>query len=161
MRFLFAAAVLTCAAIPAIPVAGQAPTWSPEQQAVWAVVEQSWKDEMARNGKWPGSYTDPNMTAWGPEWPMPRNAASLERWTRFQDKQGKSLEYEITPMAIAISGNTAVVNYASVNMWQREVPRGETPPKPDRDMTALTETLVRTATGWKFLGSTSFSLDDD
>ena len=161
MRILFAAAALTCAAIPSLPLIAQAPTWSAEQQSVWAVIEQSWKDETARNGKWPGSYTDPNMMAWGPEWPMPRNAASMERWTRFQDKQGKSLEYEIQPMAIAISGNTAVVNYASVNMWQREVPRGETQPKPERETYALSETLVRTAGGWKMLSSTGFPLGGD
>lgn len=161
MRSFLAAAALAASFPMAAPAMAQAPSWSSEQQSVWAVIEQSWRDEVARNGKWPGSYTDPNMTAWGPEWPMPRNAASLERWTRFQDKQGKSLEYEIQPMAIAISGNTAVVNYGAVTMWQREVPRGESPPKPERDMTALSETLVRTAGGWKFLSSTSYPLNDD
>ena len=39
----------------------QAPTWSAEQTAVWNVVSQSWADEAAQNGKWPGSYVDDNV----------------------------------------------------------------------------------------------------
>jgi hypothetical protein len=161
MRNLLAAAALTCAAFPPLTLAAQAPVWSPEQQSVWAVVEQSWKDEVDRNGRWPGSFADTNMVSWGAEWPMPRSRDSIERWTRWNDKAFKTVQYEIQPMAIAISGNTAVVNYGAVTMMQREVPRGENPPKPEREMVGITETLVRTGAGWKFLSSTSFAMDDD
>ena len=161
MRFILAAAALAAAVPLSAPALAQAPTWSPEQQSVWAVVEQSWKDEVDRNGRWPGSYADANMVSWGAEWPMPRARDSIERWTRWSDKMNKTLQYEIQPMAIAISGNTAVVNYGAVTMMQREVARGEIPPKPEREMVGITETLVRTASGWKFLSSTSFAMGDD
>lgn len=161
MRFILAAAALAVAIPLPAPIHAQAPTWSPEQQSVWAVVEQSWKDEVDRNGRWPGSYADANMVSWGAEWPMPRGRDSIERWTRWSDKMNKTVQYEIQPMAIAISGNTAVVNYGAVTMMQREVARGENPPKPEREMVGITETLVRTAAGWKFLSSTSFAMGDD
>jgi hypothetical protein len=161
MRIVLAAAALTAASPLSAPLLAQAPAWSAEQQSVWAVVEQSWKDEVDRNGRWPGSYVDQNVVAWGPEWPLPRYRESMERWTRYQDKASKTVQYEIQPMAIAISGNTAVVNYGAVTMSQREVARGENPPKPERDMVGITETLVRTAGGWKFLASTSFPMGDD
>ena len=161
MRSFLAAVALVTALPVATPTLAQAPTWTPEQQSVWAVVEQSWKDEVDRNGRWPGSYVDANMTAWGADWPMPRSRSSVEQWTRWSDKTSKTVQYEIQPMAIAISGNTAVVNYGAVTMAQREVARGENPPKPEREMVGITETLVRTAAGWKFLSSTSFGMGDD
>lgn len=161
MRLILAAAALAAALPLAAPASAQAPTWSSEQQSVWAVVEQSWKDEVDRNGRWPGSYADANMVSWGAEWPAPRYRDSIERWTRYQDKAARTIQYEIQPMAIAVSGNTAVVHYGAVTMMQREVARGENPPKPDRDMVGISETLVRTASGWKFLSSTSFGMGDD
>lgn len=160
MRFILAAVALA-AATPLAPAFAQAPTWTPEQQSVWAVVEQSWKDEVDRNGRWPGSYADTYMVSWGAEWPMPRSRESVERWSRWSDKTSKTVQYEIQPMAIAVSGNTAVVNYGAVTMSQREVARGENPPKPEREMVGISETLVRTPSGWKFLSSTSFGMGDD
>ena len=47
--------------------AAQAPTWNAEQTAVWKVVSQSWADEAAQNGKWPGSYVDDNVISWSQE----------------------------------------------------------------------------------------------
>jgi hypothetical protein len=161
MRFILAAAALAAALPLAAPLQAQAPTWSPEQQSVWAVVEQSWKDEVERNGRWPGSYAEANMIAWDAGWPMPRGRDSVERWSRWRDKAYKTVQYEIQPMAISVSGNTAVVNYGAVQMSQREVARGESAPKPEREMFGVSETLVRTAAGWKFLSSTSFEMGDD
>lgn len=159
---LFLAAVALAAATPlAAPALAQAPSWTPDQQSVWAVIEQSWKDEVDRNGRWPTSYVDANVVTWGPEFPMPRYRESMERWTRYYDKAAKTVQYEIQPMAIVLNGNTAVVNYGAVTMSQREVARGENPPKPERDVVGITETLVRTAGGWKFLATTSFPIGDD
>ena len=130
----------------------QAPTWSAEQMAVWNVVSQSWADEAAQNGKWPGSYVDDNVISWSQENPMPIYKDSLLKWSRFNESQSKTVHYDISPAAIAIRGNTAVVNYVAVNVSQRGTD------KPDRDANAIIETLVRDGTGWKFLSSSSFSL---
>ena len=137
-----------------IPLAAvaQAPTWSPDQMAVWRVVEQSWADEVAQNGKWPVAYADDNMVAWEADWPMPRNKASMTKWARFNDAQRKTLLYEISPVAIAISGSTAVVNYHAVQYSQRDKD------KPDRDVLGITETLVKSGPRWKFLSTSGFNL---
>lgn len=133
-------------------VAAQAPTWSAEQTAVWKVVSQSWADEAAQNGKWPDSYIDDNVISWSQENPMPIYKDSLVKWTRFNEKQSKTIHYDLSPAAIAIRGDTAVVNYVATNVSQRGTD------KPDRDVNAIIETLVRDGTGWKFLSTSSFSL---
>ncbi len=135
--------------------AAQAPTWSPEQTEVWKVVSQSWADEAAQNGKWPGSYVDDNVISWSQDNPMPIYKNSLVKWSRFNEKQYKTIHYDISPAAIAIRGNTAVVNYVAVNVSQRGTD------KPDRDADAIIETLVRDGNGWKFLSSSSFSLEKE
>ena len=42
------------------------------QQSVWEVVEQSWVDDVARNGKWSANYVHDEVVNWGEEWPTPR-----------------------------------------------------------------------------------------
>ncbi len=132
--------------------AAQAPTWSAEQTAVWKVVSQSWADEAAQNGKWPGSYVDDNVISWSQENPMPIYKDSLVKWSRFNEKQAKMIHYDISPAAITVRGDTAVVNYVAVNVSQRGTD------KPDRDANAIIETLVRDGNSWKFLSTSSFSL---
>lgn len=130
----------------------QAPTWNAEQSAVWKVVSQSWADEAAQNGKWPGTYVDDNVVSWSQENPVPIYKDSLVKWSRFNEKQAKMIHYDISPAAIAIRGDTAVVNYVATNVSQRGTD------KPDRDVNAIIETLVREGNGWKFLSTSSFSL---
>ncbi len=142
------------AAMPA-SAAAQAPTWSPDQTAVWNVVTQSWADEVARNGRWPGNYVHDRVVAWDSSWPLPRYKSSLEKWTRFQDKQRQTLEYELAPAAITIAGDTAVVHYTGVTVSQRAQD------KPDREMFGAVETLVRNGGAWKFLSVSGFDLEND
>ena len=132
--------------------AAQAPSWTAEQTAVWKVVSQSWADEAAQNGKWPGSYVDDNVISWSQENPMPNYKDSLIKWSRFNESQDKTIHYDISPAAIAIRGDTAVVNYVAINVSQRGTD------KPDRDVNAIIETLVRDGNGWKFLSTSSFNL---
>ena len=51
----------------------QAPTWSADQTAAWVVVSQSWADEVAQNGNWPGAYAHEKMVSWGEDFPIPRS----------------------------------------------------------------------------------------
>lgn len=130
----------------------QLPTWSPEQAAVWKIVDQSWVDDVAQNGKWPTQYADPQMIVWSSEFAAPRGIDSAARWTKFQNGQGKTLQYELSPQSISLSGNTAVVTYAVTMVSQRGTD------KPDRSKEAIIETLVKNGSSWKFLASTSFDL---
>jgi hypothetical protein len=150
---IFAASAVLALGFGASNIAiAQAPSWSAEQTAVWKVVEQSWVDDVAQNGKWPGSYVDDHVVSWGPENPSPQYKASMEKWNRFNNSQSKTLQYEISPLAIALSGDTAVVNYTVLQVTQRAMD------KPEREVTGIVETLVRSGPGWKFLSTTGFDL---
>lgn len=138
-----------------IPSFAQAPTWSNEQLAVWNVVTQSWADEVAQNGRWPGNYVHDRVVAWDNSWPSPRYKTSMEKWTRFENAQRRTLEYELAPEAITVSGDTAVVHYTGVTVSQRAQD------KPDREMFGVVETLVRSGGNWKFLSLTGFDLEKD
>lgn len=83
---------------------------------------------------------------------MPSYKDSLIKWSRFNESQYKTIHYDISPAAIAIKGDTAVVNYVAINVSQRGTD------KPDRDVNAIIETLVRDGNGWKFLSTSSFNL---
>lgn len=152
IKFLAAAAAL-CLSCFAPMASAQMPTWSAEQQSAWKLVSDSWVDDVAQNGKWPANYADPQFIGWSPDVPSPRGLAASVRWSRFSEKQGKVIHYEITPQAIALSGNTAVVSYTLLIIHQRGTD------KPSNDQEAITETLVRSGSSWKYLSSISFPLD--
>lgn len=151
-RMMFAASVALFVVAMAPVAQAQMPTWSAEQAAAWKVVEQSWVDDVAQNGKWPTNYADPQMVVWSSEFAAPRGKDSAVRWTKFLNGQSKVIQYELSPQSISLSGNTAVVTYALTIVNQRGTD------KPDWGKEAIVETLVRSGTGWKFLSSTSFAL---
>lgn len=153
-KLLAAAAAVTLAFGFSAAAHAQMPTWSAEQQGAWKVVSDSWVDDVTQNGKWPADYADPQFIGWSPDVPSPRGLAASIRWSRFSETQGKVIHYEITPQAIALSGNTAVVSYTLLIVYQRGSD------KPDYDQEAITETLVRSGGSWKYLSSVSFPLDD-
>lgn len=145
-----AAAVI---AFSATSAAAQTPAWSAEQKAVWTVIEQSWVDDVAQNGKWPGDYADAQIVAWSADFPSPRTKESMIKWGRFEATQGKVLQYEIALQAIALSGNTAVVAYTLVMVREDSADK-----KTHRAREGVVETLVRSGSGWKFLATTGFGM---
>lgn len=151
-RLLFAASAALLTMATAQVASAQMPTWSAEQTEAWKIVQQSWVDDVAQNGKWPANYADPQMVTWSSEFAAPRGKDSTVRWTKFTSTQGKVIQYELSPQSISLSGDTAVVTYALTVVTQRGTD------KPDWNKEAIVETLVRSGTGWKFLSSTSFAL---
>jgi hypothetical protein len=126
--------------------------WSKEQTAAWSVVTQSWEDEVAGNGKWPAKYIHEDLVAWGASWPQPRDSSSVTKWSRFDQEAGKTLIYELFPVAVVVVGDTAVVNYNSVTVAENyEMKR-------KRSTTGLIETLVKVGETRKFLFLTSFEI---
>lgn len=137
------------------PVAEAAEHMSESESEVWAVVAASWEDETNETGAWPSEYLHEDARGWGAEWPMPRDAESIANWSRFGAESGESLVYELFPMNVTVSGDTAVVYYASVQV------REDHEEKRERTSTGLVETLARTNAGWKFIGLTSFEIGGD
>ena len=126
------------------------------QQSVWEVVEQSWVDEVAKNGKWPAKYVHDEVVTWGKNWPSPRRKASMMKWERFSDEtDGGILIYELFPAVIVVVGDTAVVSYNVVTIAE------DAKKERERESRGLVETLVRDGKTWKFLGLAGFLRDSD
>ncbi|NKI34779.1 SnoaL-like domain-containing protein [Wenzhouxiangella sp. XN79A] len=147
--------LLLATSVAFIPATYAAGPMGEDETAVWSVIEASWEDETGETGAWPSEYIHDDAHGWGAEWPMPRDAESLANWSRFGAESGQSLIYELFPMNVTVSGDTAVVYYASVQVRENHEDERE------RTSTGLVETLVRTDAGWKFIGLTSFELGDD
>lgn len=128
---------------------------SDAQAEVWGVVASSWEDETKETGAWPGEYLHADAHSWGADWPAPRDAGSIVNWARFGAEANETLTYELFPMNVTVSGDTAVVYYAAVQVTQNHEGKRE------RESTGLIETLARTDDGWKFLGLTSFEIGGD
>ncbi len=126
------------------------------QQSVWDVLEESWADEVAQNGKWPADWVHDEAVSWGENWPTPRKKASMMKWNRFDDESDtRILIYELFPVAIVVVGDTAVVSYNVVTI-EEDAKKERT-----RESRGLVETLVRDGKTWKYLGLTGFTRDSD
>jgi hypothetical protein len=125
--------------------AALAQTWSAEQQEIWALEQQQWKMAAAEDLTWIDTMVHPNVSYWDRGQPMPQNRDSLARWSRYQSSSGATLEQELMPISIVITGNIAVVNYyysmARENLKQeREMVTGQ-----------YMDVLIKDGGRWKFI----------
>ena len=88
-----------------------AQTWSAEQQELWQLEQQQWKMSAAKDLSWIDTMVHPNLRYWGTGSPMPRDAASLKHWSRFDSDSSTVLQHELFPISATITGNVAVVQY--------------------------------------------------
>jgi hypothetical protein len=88
-----------------------AQNWSPDQQALWQLEQQQWKMSAAKDLSWIDTMVHPNLRYWGTDSPMPRDAASLKHWSRFDSDSSTVLQYELFPISATITGNVAVMQY--------------------------------------------------
>jgi ketosteroid isomerase-like protein len=104
---------LAACALAAVLLAGtaSAQTWTAEQQEIWKFEEQQWSMAAAKDLTWLETMVHPNIVYWDSGQPMPQNLASLKRWNRFNSASGTTLEQELHPISISITGNIAVVTY--------------------------------------------------
>jgi hypothetical protein len=88
-----------------------AQTWTAEQQEVWKFEEQQWKTEAAKDASWIDTMVHANLRYWTTGDPMPRDKASLKRWSRLGYEDDTVREHEIFPISVTITGNVAVAQY--------------------------------------------------
>lgn len=129
--------------------------WDAAQSDVWKVVSNSWVDDVGETGAWPFNYVHGSVVQWDAQWPAPRDANSIARWTRFRDSNSEVKQYELFPQAIVVEGNTAVVHYSVVMVRQNAMGRNV------RSVSGTIETLVRTNGDWKYLSLTGFEISSD
>jgi Domain of unknown function (DUF4440) len=88
-----------------------AQTWSQEQQEIWKFEEQQWQMDQDKDMSWIDTMVHPNVSFWGTGEPLPRNKASLARWDRYSSANATTLEHELFPLSVTITGDVAVVQY--------------------------------------------------
>ena len=125
--------------------AAVAQSWSAEQQEIWQFEEQQWKMAAAKDPTWIDAMVHPNVSYWETGEAMPQNRASLTRWFRYDSTNGTTLEQELSPISIVITGNVAVVNYyysVAVENYKKE-----------REMVTghYMDVLIKENGRWKFL----------
>lgn len=139
--------MIATAALALCTVAGTASAmeWNAEQQEVWKVEQQQWKMSAAEDMSWIDTLLHPDMTFWEAGTPMPRDKASLKHWSRFDAENGSTLEQELFPISLTITGNIAVVQYHY--MVARENYKKER----ERVTGHYTDVLVKEGGRWLFL----------
>jgi Domain of unknown function (DUF4440) len=108
-RMIARAAMLL--ALYAVAGAASAQEWSKEQQEIWKVEQQQWKMGAAKDLSWIDTLVHKNLRFWETGAPMPRDRASLKHWSRFEADNVSTLEQELLPISITVTGNIAVVQY--------------------------------------------------
>ena len=88
-----------------------ADTGSVEQQEVWKVEQQQWASTAAKDDSWIETMVHPNLRYWETGAPMPRDRASLKHWSRYSNESNTTLEQELFPISVTVTGNVAVVQY--------------------------------------------------
>ena len=88
----------------------EAQQWSVEQQEVWKTIDASW--QAAKDGKvWVEEFVHPDGISWGSSSPMPRDKATMIRWSKAYKSITKILEYQIFPLSIVVKGDVAIAHY--------------------------------------------------
>jgi hypothetical protein len=88
-----------------------AQAWNAEQQEIWRLEELQWKMSMEKDHSWIEKMVHPNISYWESDKPTPQNKASLQRWNRYSAGNGSTLEQELFPISITVTGNVAVIQY--------------------------------------------------
>jgi ketosteroid isomerase-like protein len=91
--------------------AASAQTWSTEQQEVWRLEDQQWKMAADKDLSWIDKMVHPNLSYWDTDQVAPQGKASLTRWNRYTNTNLTTLEQEIFPISMTITGNIAVAQY--------------------------------------------------
>jgi hypothetical protein len=124
---------------------GLAQTWSNDRLEVWAVIQAQWQAAMEKDTTWPERLLHESFLGWGNENPAPRDKASTDKWSRYNDENSTTLMQELSPIGIVVHGNTAVAHYFYSTAIENR--------KGERETThgRYTDVLVRDGDTWRFL----------
>ncbi len=126
-----------------LPVSAQ--TWTSAQQGVLKVVTDSWDAIAARDVNWTDNFVHENAVVWSDQRPMPQSRASEKEWNRFEYPSEDVLAYEVSPAAIVVEGETAIVHYyfslgVEDTEGERNIVHGR-----------CTDILIADGSSWKFI----------
>jgi len=135
---------ITAFALGAIAAPLSAQQWTDNQTEVWTYVSESWSEHVD-----PGTWSeelDPNGYGWNTDYPVPTSRDQMAARTRVFGAEGKVLHYQLDPIKIAVSGDTAIAfYYANVVETNYEGKR-------ENSTERCADTLVKRGGQWRFLG---------
>ena len=118
---------------------------TPDDAAVWSVIEQQWEASENGDSKWLDTLLAADFTGWSNDSPAPRTKESVRMWDKFRSKQWNGKVHELYPLSIVVHGDTAVAHYLYTNAGENA--DGETEVISGR----FTDVLVRIEGVWKFI----------
>ena len=142
-NYIWVGAIVAC--LLTASVNAQQATWNDAQKEVWGLVQQSWMDDVAENGKWPAEYIHDSYVSWGDSSAAPRYKDAVVAWSRFSDENNKTIMYEVTPAAIVVVMDTAVVHYHATTVTEDH--KGER----KQSVSRISEILIRDGSSWKWI----------
>ena len=99
----------------AVPAAGQ--TWSTEQQEVWAQEQAFWEMFRVKDLEGVMAVFHPDYKGWDYSAAVPSGTESNEIWMKYYFDNYSWVVIEITPLAIVVSGDIAVVHYVYAGVY--------------------------------------------
>jgi len=153
LRSIAVGSVLCLAVLIAAPVA--AGDWSAAQQEVWKNVEAYWA--VLAKGDVDGflGYMHEDYVGWSLSSPAPESKAQAAKYLRFFVGRGTTEFYDITPVAIVVHGDVAVVHY-----FYYEVAK-DSDGKMKTERGRWTDILVKQGDRWVLLGDHGGAAEDN
>lgn len=108
-RAVVGVAVMCLLCLAAAPASAQ--EWSPAQKEVWKNVETYW--DLVAKGDLEGflSYMHPDYRGWSYQSPVPETKETARKFLTYELANSKTVVYQITPVAIQVHGDVALVAY--------------------------------------------------
>lgn len=123
-----------------------AQTWSAEQKAVWAGVEEYWAASASGNPMSFLDYFDESYTGWGYETETPGTKADAVKSLSYWLNKDKVQYYIITPAKIWVNGNFAYVHYHYVMVTEGA------DGKPNTERGRWTDIVMKKGNKWLLVG---------
>lgn len=156
MRRLFpviAMSLLVVLVLSSVPAFGQ--TWTKEQKEVWSFVQSQWDLNMKKDSSWVEQMVHMKALGWGLEEPMPRDRASIAKWSRYENQNSTTVVQELHPVGIIVHKNMAVAHYYySIASEDRQGERGTVHGR-------YTDVLVKQDGKWQFIAWQGGEMPDD
>ena len=127
-------------------VNSNAQSWSSEQKAVWAGVEEYWATGTSSNPMSFLNYFDDSYTGWSYDQETPGTKSDAVKSLSYWLNKGKVQFYVITPAKIWVNGDFAYVHY-----YYTQVTEGADG-KPNTEKGRWTDILMKKSSKWMLVG---------
>lgn len=142
MKFLHRLAILI--SLSATPSLAAPQQWNTEQVSAWAFVTTAWQRH-ADAGTWYKAMA-PEFYGWTTGYPVPTDRSTHKKRTDLFGPEGKILFQRLDPLAVTVSGDTAIAYYFAEIVEQDHKGTRKT------SVQRCSNTLIRKQVEWYILG---------